>query len=472
MFVLKVTLLILASAILAFSAPAPVPADLAAWYSGDGNANDISGNNLNPTTTYGSAKFAIGKVGQAMRFVPATPNLLGISGDGYGIADNSLLDIDGDDSFSAEFWSRTNNQSGTWIDKRELIAGQYRGYAIYKSFNGTFAEAGGNGCALVFEIFQPGLLTQAAFIESQGCSNNFTHYAFVYSRSSNELRIYVNGTLRVTRIPNIPIGDLSNTADFNIGQPAVNSTNGNWDGEIDELSVYKRALNPAEIQSIFTAGFEGKQKAVNLPVGMAVQRTVGDLTANFPVVTASGNLIQNPADPNSLPTLPSGFIHTGLAYEISTTAIFTGSPTLCFTLPSINDSALFARLRVMHYENSTWVNQTTTSTFATKTLCGQTSSFSPFAIAEQLAPSASAVSVRGRVVSASGRGIARARVLLTNQEGEAKYATTNQLGYFNFQEVAAGENYVVSVTSKRYQFNSQIISPVENLEGVNFIANE
>jgi hypothetical protein len=471
MSVLKFTLLILVFATFAFASPAPVPADLVAWYPGDGNANDISGNNLSPTTTYGTAKFAIGKVGQAMKFVPFAVVDFGNQSDGYGVADNSLLDIDGDDSFTAEFWSRTNNLSGTWIDKREYIAGQYRGYVIYRSFNGTFAEAGGNGCALVFELFQPGLPTQAAFIESQGCTNSFTHYAFVYSRSANELRIYVNGTLRVTRIPSVPIGDLSNTADFNIGQPAFNSTNGNWDGEIDELSVYKRALDLAEIQSIHSAGVEGKQKAANLPIGMAIQRTVGDLTANFPEVTTAGNLIQNPADPNSLPMLPAGFVQTGLAYDISTTATFIGSPTLCFNLPSITDSALFARLRVMHYENSAWVNQTTSSTFATKTLCGQTSSFSPFAITEQLAPSAAAVSVRGRVMSASGRGVARARVSMTNQQGETRYATTNQFGYFNFQEVAAGENYVMSVTSKRYQFNSQVISPIENLEGVNFIAN-
>lgn len=61
---------------------------------------------------------------------------------------------------------------------------------------------------------------------------------------------------------------------------------------------------------------------------------------------------------------------------------------------------------------------------------------------------------------------------MMNREGEIRNATTNQLGYFSFQEVAAGENYVMSITSKRYQFNSQVISPIENLEGVDFIANE
>ncbi len=456
----------------AIAAPAPVPSDLVAWYSGDGDANDISGNNLHPTTTFGTAKFEIGKVGQSMKFVPQIiPDFFSLS-DGYAVADNSLLDIDGDDSFSVEFWAKSDSLIGTWVDKREYIGGQYRGYAIYKSFNSTVQANGGNGCTIAFDIFQPGVPTQAVFTTTPSCSTTFTHYAFVFDRAANRMRIYVNGNFIIGRTPFQPIGDLSNTATFNIAEPAENSTYGNWDGDIDELSIYKKALTLGEIQAIHAAGAEGKEKSTPLPIGMAVQRRVGDLTATFPEITSGANLLQTTVEPNSQPNLPSGFVSTGLAYNISTAAIFTGNPTLCFNLPSFTDSAQFGRLRVMHFENSAWVNQTTSTDFATRTLCGQTSSFSPFAIAEQLAPLAATVSISGRVLTANGNGISKARISLVNQNGEVFYVKTSAFGYYKFEELNAGETYILNVNYKRYQFNTQIISPNENLEELNFVAVE
>lgn len=72
-----------------------------------------------------------------------------------------------------------------------------------------------------------------------------------------------------------------------------------------------------------------------------------------------------------------------------------------------------------------------------------------------LAPTAASVSVGGRVVTADGRGIAKARVSITDQTGETRTALTNPFGYFRFDDIEAGQTYFISAQSKRYLFENQ-----------------
>ena len=91
----------------------------------------------------------------------------------------------------------------------------------------------------------------------------------------------------------------------------------------------------------------------------------------------------------------------------------------------------------------------------------------PFA----LAPTAGEITVGGRVVTAAGRGIARARVALTDANGSVRYAVTTPLGRYRFSNVSAGENLVLSVKDKRYIFDnpSQIFSANEDRADINFV---
>jgi YVTN family beta-propeller protein len=83
---------------------------------------------------------------------------------------------------------------------------------------------------------------------------------------------------------------------------------------------------------------------------------------------------------------------------------------------------------------------------------------------------AASVSVSGRVIDARRRGISRATVNLTDQNGDVHTARTNSFGYYSFKDVAVGQTYIINVYSKRYQFNPQVISLTENLGGLNFTA--
>ena len=82
-------------------------------------------------------------------------------------------------------------------------------------------------------------------------------------------------------------------------------------------------------------------------------------------------------------------------------------------------------------------------------------------------PTAASVSVAGRVI-VGNRGLLNATVTLTDQNGNTRTARTTSFGYYRFDEVAAGQTYIVSVRSKRFQFAPQVISVTEDLSELNF----
>lgn len=89
---------------------------------------------------------------------------------------------------------------------------------------------------------------------------------------------------------------------------------------------------------------------------------------------------------------------------------------------------------------------------------------------EVQSPTRAGVSVSGRVVTADGRGIARARISLTDSHGQTRTSATNPFGYFRFDAVVIGEVYVFTVSSKSYSFIPQVVSINEEMSELNFVA--
>ncbi len=88
------------------------------------------------------------------------------------------------------------------------------------------------------------------------------------------------------------------------------------------------------------------------------------------------------------------------------------------------------------------------------------------------APTAAMVAVSGRVATADGRGIRNARLTLTGVDGIIRMALTGPFGYFRFDDVAAGQTYIISIHSKRYVFANptQIISVSDEITDLVFTA--
>jgi hypothetical protein len=67
------------------------------------------------------------------------------------------------------------------------------------------------------------------------------------------------------------------------------------------------------------------------------------------------------------------------------------------------------------------------------------------------------VRLEGRVLTASGRGLANTRVLLTGGSGEPRYAVTNSAGYYRFVSLPVGQTYTVTASDKLYQFAAPLV---------------
>lgn len=82
-----------------------------------------------------------------------------------------------------------------------------------------------------------------------------------------------------------------------------------------------------------------------------------------------------------------------------------------------------------------------------------------------LAPTAADASVRGRLLTPTGRGLSNATVILTDTNtGQVHYARSTSLGYFNFNNLESGDFYVLNVNSKRYTFESRSFTLDENID--------
>jgi subtilisin-like proprotein convertase family protein len=92
---------------------------------------------------------------------------------------------------------------------------------------------------------------------------------------------------------------------------------------------------------------------------------------------------------------------------------------------------------------------------------------------ESSAPTAAGVDIDGRVVTASGEGIAKARVVLSGgMLGEPVEVLTNRLGYYRFENIESGHTYVVSVGARRYRFSDavRVVNLSDSLAELDFVA--
>ncbi len=83
------------------------------------------------------------------------------------------------------------------------------------------------------------------------------------------------------------------------------------------------------------------------------------------------------------------------------------------------------------------------------------------------APTAANATVSGKIVNRRTGGISQAVVTITATAGNfVKTVRTNQFGNFNFADIPAGNDYIITVSHKRYMFNSKFISVDDSISGL------
>jgi len=78
--------------------------------------------------------------------------------------------------------------------------------------------------------------------------------------------------------------------------------------------------------------------------------------------------------------------------------------------------------------------------------------------------------VSGRVRTSNGAGLKNAKVTLTDSQGTTRTASTGSFGAFRFENIPVGQDYVLTVGSKRYRFSPQTISLTADLTGLEITA--
>lgn len=430
------------------------PAGVVGWWGGDGFVSDISGN-ANHAALLNGAGFAVGKVGQAFK-------LDGIN-DYVEVPHNANINFGATQPMSFDVWLYRTSSAGyqpVFAKRPDCVVQQH--YFLH------FYPAGGQ-----FGFGATGAPANGVYTTPDKLPlNTWTHVSVSFDGTIATM--YVNGLAVASHAMTLD----PNTVPLSIGgEPTCNSYFG---GLIDDLTFYDRAITQTEIQSIVNAGLAGKLKQVatsgSAPMikglnmgtanGVGTYSFAGDATIYFPAVTANGVTHEIPLDPAGLPRLPLRTV--GLTYDIATSAQYTGTPTVCFNLPSFT-STEFATLHILHLENGGWVDRTYASS-AYPSLCAVgLTSLSPFAIVTT-APTAAELSIAGRVVTNEGRGIRGAFVTVTGTGGEMRTVPTGNLGRYIVTGLTPGNTYIVTVRSRRFAFAqpTQVITLNDNVTDADF----
>jgi hypothetical protein len=200
------------------------PTGLVGWWAGDGNASDSSSSADNGTPV-GTVAYSPGKVRSAFQ----------LAGAGYVEVPNAAP-LNLTSALTLEAWVLSGtSQTARIVNK--ITANTVDGYLLdvvagkARLYVGNQTVTGGS------------LLPVGVFV----------HVAGVFDGTS--LTVYVNGLNDGSK--NVPAMNAPvNTLPLRIG--ADSAAMNQWSGLIDEVSLYSRALKPAEVQAIYATGSGGK----------------------------------------------------------------------------------------------------------------------------------------------------------------------------------------------------------------------
>lgn len=215
----------------------PLPANALLWWPGGNNANDIiSGYN---GTLFNGVSYASGKVGQGFSFdgVAGYAEFGGSAGNFYY------------NDFTIEFWMETS------ATNPEVLLGK-RPVCGYASFWDILVNQSG---VIQAELCQDNTGLNYELITGQHVVNDgaFHHVAMV--RQDVNFLVYVDGALEGATNTTAAVL-LYNGARTLAGRSPCTGSYGfqYYQGLLDDLTIYYRALSQAEIQGVYNAGASGK----------------------------------------------------------------------------------------------------------------------------------------------------------------------------------------------------------------------
>ncbi len=259
------------------------------WWPADDTATDIVGTNDGTIPSYSDVTYDAGEAGRAFTF----------SGNGVSAANNDNgNEVDfgtnaanfGTNDFTIDFWIKQPTNTPHWtaiMEKRPECNANFSELSL-RSGPTTYDPASQPG-QLDFEVSGDNVVNTAYFVGHKAINDGTYHHA-AFVRNGLNLAIYVDGVMD-SNITTSGIANISNSAIFRVGQsvcdyPAVGDPpDGTVPliGDLDELDLWNRALSPAEIQAIYTAGSQGKYSTNSFYPNFQV--TIDGIATNIVIVT-------------------------------------------------------------------------------------------------------------------------------------------------------------------------------------------
>lgn len=210
------------------------PPNMVGWWPGDGNAYDIVGSNSG--TLHNGATFAPGMVDHAFSFIRS----IGI--DDYVQASDTGLPFS-NAARTLDFWMKSGPDGGI-----PVIYGDFQPndafYVVVLAANACIGQwGGGDACG-----------------STHVNDSNWHHIALTYDGVSSAI-LFVDGALETS------IAKTYTTTQT--GTLLIGGDYPHFDGLVDEVEIFNRALSQTEIQAIYNANSSGKCKPIQSPTPTA-----------------------------------------------------------------------------------------------------------------------------------------------------------------------------------------------------------
>jgi uncharacterized protein (TIGR02145 family) len=213
--------------------PSYVPTNgLIGWWPFNGNANDESGNGNNGTVN--GATLTTDRFGLSNKAYSFNSNYI-------SVPHNSLFNFETNNSVTVSLWFNTTNKVGSVFVQKQSGVG-----ATQNGFNVGFLNSNTN----LAGISQKATGSMSIISTPSSIINSNTWYHLVYVFNNGVASLYVNGQLILNQTdPGSQVGNSITDLIFGYGLP---SNNAYYNGKLDDIAIYNRALTQQEITNLYS----------------------------------------------------------------------------------------------------------------------------------------------------------------------------------------------------------------------------
>jgi lysophospholipase L1-like esterase len=310
------------------------PADMISYWKLDETSGteyaDSYDDNPGEATVSAPAPEANGRVGGCQDFNGTTNRIT--------VNDDPSLDWAFDSSFTIELWAKFTNVSS----RNKVMIGRDQGGGSPHWWVGAEQNTG-NGMFVLLDSNNNG-----TWITGSTALNNdsWHHIVAVKDESVDRIRLYIDGVKEDSTSHNYTAGFGASTT-LGIGYMAYNGTPDYfYDGLLDEIALYSRALSDTEIQAHYTNGMAGQSYCVPDSAAPVITSTPDTTAVVGLPYTYDVNATGTPAPHYALTVSPAGMTIDSLSGVIDWTPAGAGDESV--TVEASNDEGTDSQSFTIH----------------------------------------------------------------------------------------------------------------------------